>query len=252
MSNKDTIRLSYFILMKKTQNRMRALPFLMPYIWKRNSKKAVLFVFCSSLLYAAYRSKTTDFEPLRIGMTGSLTLLSAEMTFYFIDTINMRSKVLNTNKNFLSMFRDIVKYEGVRGFTKGIQASFYGSIIYGFTYFYLYKQFKEKYKKYIGDCSAKMFMISSCLTQMLALWVFYPFDMIKVRLQTSNDIFKYKGLKDAFKRIWHQHSSPKGLYAGFPVYMCTYISNFTLQLTVYELMTAELKRCGEFERNEYK
>jgi len=97
-----------------------------------------------------------------------------------------------------------------------------------------------------------MFMISSCLTQMFALWVFYPFDMIKVRLQTSNDIYKYKGLKDAFRRIWFQHNSPKGLYTGFPVYMCTYISNFTLQLTLYELLTAELKKSGEFQKNEYR
>lgn len=44
------------------------------------------------------------------------------------------------------MFKEIVKYEGVGGLTKGIQASFYGAIIYGFTYFYIYKQFKEYYK----------------------------------------------------------------------------------------------------------
>lgn len=101
------------------------------------------------------------FEPLRIGITGSLTLLSSEMTFYFIDTINMRSKVLNSNKNCISMFRHIVSNEGVSGLTKGIQASFYGAIIYGFTYFYLYKLFKETYKKHIGESSAFMFLLAS-------------------------------------------------------------------------------------------
>lgn len=209
-------------------------------------------MYTSVLVYLAYRSKKTRFEPLRIGMTGSLTLLSSEMTFYFIDTINMRSKVLNTNKNCISMFRDIVKYEGILSLTKGIQASFYGAIIYGFTYFYLYKQLKEKYKKYIGDCSAKMFMLTSCATQMIALCVFYPFDMIKVRLQTSNHIFKYKGLNNAFKRIYYQHNSIKGFYCGLRMYMCTYVSNFTLQLTIYELLTAELKKKGVYEQNEYR
>lgn len=225
---------------------------MMPYLWKRNSKKAILGIILSSLAYMAYRSKTTRFEPLRIGMTGSLTLLASEMTFYFIDTINMRSKVLNTNKNCFEMFRDIIKYEGVFGLTKGIQASFYGAIIYGFTYFYLYKQLKEKYKKYIGDPNAAMFMLTSCVTQMMALCVFYPFDMIKVRLQTSNHLFKYKGLKDAFLRIYYQHNSLKGLYTGFPMYLCTYVCSFTLSLTLYELMIAKLKKSGEFERNEYK
>lgn len=111
---------------------------------------------------------------------------------------------------------------------------------------------KNIINKYIGNVSAGMFMISSCLTQMIALWVFYPYDMIKVRLQTSNHIYRYKGLKDAYVRIYHQHSSPKGLYIGLPMYMCTYVSNFTLQLTIYELFTAELKKRGQYQTNEYR
>ena len=71
----------------------------------------------------------------------------------------MRSKVLDSNKHFLAMFKEIVKYEGIHGLTKGIQASFYGAIIYGFTYFYFYKKFKEIYKKRLGHTSAMMFMI---------------------------------------------------------------------------------------------
>jgi hypothetical protein len=86
----------------------------------------------------------------------------------------------------------------------------------------------------------------------LALTVFYPFDMIKVRLQTSNHLFKYKGLKDAFTRIFYQDSTPFGLYIGLPMYMVTYISNFTLQLTLYEVLTARYKKSGEFEKNEYR
>jgi hypothetical protein len=149
------------------------------------------------------------------------------------------------------MFRYIFRNEGVAGLTKGIQASFYGAIIYGFTYFYLYKLFKETYKKHIGESSAFMFLLASCFTQMIALWVFYPFDMIKVRLQTSNHIFKYKGLKNAFIRIFYQHNSLKGFYVGFPVYLCTYVTNFSFQITIYELITGELKERGDYANNEY-
>lgn len=149
------------------------------------------------------------------------------------------------------MFKEILKYEGPGGLVRGIEAAFYGAIIYGFTYFYFYKKFKEHYKTYIGESSAKMFMICSFMTQSFALIIFYPFDMIKVRLQTSNHIFKYKGLKDAFTRIYYQNGNPSGWFIGLPVYMLTYISNFTLQLTIYEILTARYKRNGDFKRNEY-
>ena len=36
------------------------------------------------------------------------------------------------------------------------------------------------------------FMLASMITQIISLGAFYPFDVIKVRMQTSNHIYKYK------------------------------------------------------------
>jgi hypothetical protein len=90
------------------------------------------------------------------------------------------------------------------------------------------------------------------ITQIQALLLFYPFDMIKVRLQTSNHIFKYKGLKDAFKCVYEENGNIRGFYSGLSVYLLTYVSNFTIQLTLYEVLTAYSKKTGIHDDNEYK
>lgn len=45
----------------------------------------------------------------------------------------------------------IYKQEGIKGFTKGINATFYSSMIYGFTYFSLYKMAKKEMFNFIGE-----------------------------------------------------------------------------------------------------
>lgn len=80
-----------------------------------------------------------------MGAAGSLTVLIGEGSFYFIDAVNTRSKVLQSHENipFRTMFRDIVKTEGIStGLYKGYSASFYGSIMYGGIYFSIYKGLK--------------------------------------------------------------------------------------------------------------
>lgn len=46
-----------------------------------------------------------------------------------------------------------------------------------------------------------MFMVSSIITQTIALNLFYPFDTIKVRMQTKNDIYKYENVFKAYAHI---------------------------------------------------
>ena len=52
--------------------------------------------FSSTYLYLLNESKKSDIEVLRIGAAGSLTVLLGESSFYFIDAINTRSKIIST------------------------------------------------------------------------------------------------------------------------------------------------------------
>ena len=118
--------------------------FTWPGFLKNRTHRFYLFVttFSGAYVYSLYKAKNSDNEVRRIGAAGSLTVLIAESSFYFIDAVNARSKVLKTNVKFPVMLRHILKTDGVAGLFKGYSASFYSSILYGYLYFYIYKGIK--------------------------------------------------------------------------------------------------------------
>lgn len=74
-------------------------------------------------------------------------MLIGESSFYFIDAVNMRSKILAENVPFYEMLKRIIKQDGIYGLYKGYSASFYSSILYGYLYFYIYKGIKVQMKE---------------------------------------------------------------------------------------------------------
>jgi hypothetical protein len=126
-----------------------------------------------------------------MGMAGSLSYLLMEVTFHFVDTVNTRTKVNQRNITSVDMTKKIYAKEGFAGFSKGISACFYGSIACGFIYFSFYKFFKQYYREFLGDSYniAWTFFLASLTAEFITLIFYYPFDMFKCRLQTSNYIF---------------------------------------------------------------
>lgn len=127
-----------------------------------------------------------------MGAAGSLTVLIGESSFYFIDAVNTRSKVLSRNVPFYQMLSEIIKTEGFRkGLYKGYSASFYGSLMYGYLYFYLYKYLKVHLKESFHSPSstgmkAAIYASASTIAEMIALTVYYPFELVKVRFLAKN------------------------------------------------------------------
>jgi hypothetical protein len=60
-------------------------------------KVRFLSSFTGTFIYSIYRAQKSDNEVLRIGAAGSITTLIGESSFYFIDAINARSKILDHN-----------------------------------------------------------------------------------------------------------------------------------------------------------
>ena len=89
-----------------------------------------------------YKSKDSKNEIYKMGMAGSLANLAVEVGFHFVDTVNVRTKVSDTNMSSSNMVKHIYSKEGISGFTKGFSACYYGSAACGFIYFSLYKLFK--------------------------------------------------------------------------------------------------------------
>lgn len=112
--------------------------------WKNKTVRNFLFVSGFSCLYmfSLIKANHSEDEVLRIGAAGSITVLVGESTFYCIDAVNTRSKMLKENVGFKEMASRIIKSEGIYGLYKGYSASFYGTIIYGYLYFFIYKASK--------------------------------------------------------------------------------------------------------------
>ena len=119
-------------------------------------------------MYTLMKLNHSDDEVLRIGAAGSITVLVGESTFYCIDAVNTRSKMLNENVGFREMVSRILKNEGIYGLYKGYSATFYGTIIYGYLYFFLYKAskiyMKEKIHPATMSSTAMIYALASAIS----------------------------------------------------------------------------------------
>ena len=106
----------------------------------------IFFAFCGAYGYLCKKSLNFTNDGLKLGIAGSLANMLCECSFHFVDTLNIRIKV-DENKNKWSKstiqnIKSIYKADGISGFGKGISACFYGSLLWGVTYFILYKNIK--------------------------------------------------------------------------------------------------------------
>lgn len=93
------------------------------------------------------------------------------------------------------------------------------------------------------------FMIASIITQIISLGAFYPFDVIKVWMQTSNHIYKYQNVFTAYWNILSKQGIFQ-LYHGLNYYLTAYVMSVSLSLTCHEIILGFLKRKGQFAENE--
>lgn len=209
--------------------------------FKQKHVKYFMFVGCFASAYTYMLSKAhhSEDEVLRIGAAGSITMLVGESTFYCIDAVNTRSKILTENVGFKEMITRILRNEGLYGLYKGYSATFYGTILYGYLYFFIYKSTKLYMKdKLHPDSASSLAMIyasASAIGQMMALMVYYPYELVKIRILTKSEVYKYEGVWDAFKKIYRKDSA-KGLYRGSVPFFLTQLSVYTVQLPTYELI----------------
>lgn len=51
---------------------------------------------------------------------------------------------------------------------------------------------------------------AATIAELIALSFYYPFDLIKTRMQTSNEKYQYRSVIDAFMKIYEQEALAKG------------------------------------------
>ena len=215
-------------------------------------------VFCGAYGYACYKTTSPSFnEIVRMGVAGSLANLSVEAMFHFADTVNVRAKTSDGNDSSLKIVQKIYRKEGLYGFGRGFSACFYGSVACGFIYFSLYKLFKVYFREWLGEDTnpAAVYFGASFVAEFFTLLVYYPFDLIKCRLQSKNYIFKYRSIPHAFSKEIKE-GSIQALYRGSLPFLVTYCLCVSVQFTIYEYMMKFFKTYysgeGEFQKREFR
>lgn len=155
----------------------------MQLVSKNKSRLVVGGVFLTAYSGASYYWRKHENEILRMAIAGSLANCVMECSCHFADTVNIRSKVHDTNISSFNMVQAIYNKDGMGGFAKGFSACFYGSIVCGFIYFGLYKAFKNFCKERFPKMNYTLLCFScSFMAEAFTLIVYYPFDMFKCRL----------------------------------------------------------------------
>ena len=166
-----------------------------------------------SLLFAGLtvsKGPRLESEYMRYALAGTVATVSMEMLTHAVDTINMRSKVINGPKFFVL---NVFKLQGFLSLFNGLQAVVYGYTFAGFLYFYAYAALKDEIaerfysEKRQNPSLLQTFttsFVAGTVSECLALCFYYPFDLIKTRMQTTNEIYKYHNVTDAFYKLSSQ------------------------------------------------
>ena len=169
---------------------------------QQNRAKIVLGSFSICYLMLLYRARTSDNEILRIGAAGTLISLLGESVCYPIEAVNQKCKALTSNVSFTRMVREVLCNEGISGLYKGYICFYYSAITSGFLYFYVYKglktYMKEKIRPESRSSAALVYAFASSIAECLSLLIYYPYEVVKVRMLTKSHVYQYKSIPDAF------------------------------------------------------
>lgn len=197
-------------------------------------------VFAALMGYTYLKGPHVENEVYRCGLAGIASTLFVELAIQPIDTLNMKAKV---DKKFGIM--NFVRRKGVGSLMRGIQPVLHGMAISSFIYFILYKKFKDSVKLKMDAYNidktslAAVFIMSagaSTLANLCAIGLYYPFDLVKTRMQIVGE-YNYKNILDAFYKIGQEGNSTykfQNYFKGFGLYSLTFITFTTLEFSIYE------------------
>lgn len=125
-------------------------------------------------------------------MAGTAATLFTELVTHAVDTINMRSKIINGPKFYVF---DLIRKDVPFTLLRGVQPVLYGYFVSSMIYFYIYAHSKvyirqtyfndDRDNKQIIYATAVASFFGSIVAEYIALGFYYPFDLIKTRMQTS-------------------------------------------------------------------
>jgi hypothetical protein len=154
------------------------------------------------------------------------------------------------------MLKQVYKNYGPYGLYRGFTTSYYSATTAAYLFFIIYKGLKMKMREYFEpktqkECSL-IYMAASFISEAVALCIYYPYEILKVRMIAKNDVFGYKSIPDAFKKIV-KGEGPRGIYHGYNYFLINYVLTNTFQMVIYETyMDIKKKKYGNQSFKEHE
>ena len=149
----------------------------------------------------------------------------------------------------------------------------YGYLLSSFIYFQMYAHTKIYLKELLFGSSstadeftnhntnqhsmlatASVSFIASAFAEITALGFYYPYDLIKTRMQANNEIYGYKGCLDAAIKMYEEGPSKyargslmdrvsrmSNLYKGMLFYSAGYVSFVAFEFSIFETVLQYLE-----------
>jgi solute carrier family 25, member 33/36 len=151
-------------------------------------------------------------------------------------------------KGYLDVIGTIFRQDGIKGFYRGLQASYWGCTE-GALQFILYEQLKRQllqrenrrrlsvHQPETTELSHAMYFWSAALAKMIASIATYPHEVARTRLreQSRMGLYKYTGMWQTIRTV-AQEEGRSGLYAGMGVHLMKVVPNSALMFLTYEIV----------------
>jgi len=190
------------------------------------------------------------FTHLASAMAAGISVSTATSPIWFVKT-RMQLQTSQPNgqtkyKNSLDCVIKVYQEEGLRGFYRGLGASYLG-IAESTIQFVAYEKVKSivfRWKREYGgeqfpSIGVVEYLAVAGVAKTFATYVTYPHDVLRTRMREQHTQHKYTGLYQAFCLIVKEEGV-RGLFSGVTIHLSRVVPNAAVMFWVYEGLVAGL------------
>ncbi|XP_064610468.1 solute carrier family 25 member 36-A-like [Liolophura sinensis] len=184
-----------------------------------------------------------DTPLVHIGSAAAAGATASTLTnpIWFVKTRLQLDQKKNGRLTCTQCVRQILQTQGIRGFYKGLTASYYG-ISETVIHFVIYEAVKARLMEYRAKYSPDedltgmdflRFMLAGAISKSCASIIAYPHEVARTRLRQEGD--KYRSFFQTLALVFKEEGY-RGLYRGLATQLVRQIPNTAIMMSTYELV----------------
>eukprot|EP00736_Rhodelphis_marinus_P010368 Rmarinus@m.281 len=146
-------------------------------------------------------------------------------------------KLSGQYSSYYDAFRTIYKEEGIRGYSKGLTASYFG-IFEWMIYFTIYEYLKKKSVEHEIQSSVMLNLTQSSFSKLVAVVIAYPYEVVRTRQRESRH--PTKGFIGDLIGI-SKGEGVRALYSGMRIHLLRTVPGTAITFSTYELVLRLLR-----------